>query len=271
MELRAPRRRRNICGNSPSANAPTTIENATTALCDWWRYPVVIPRAWHGRGSDRGGIEAADVGFYRAHVDYTTRALDAKTWSDFAALVEAHNGVWGGCWCMGFHPEGVRKGHTPEGNRAAKRARTVAGTVHQILVYADTECVGWCQYGTPAELPNINNKKAYELGVNDPPTWRIGCIFTANKQRGKGIARAAVAAALEAIGQAGGGTVEAYPEQTAERPPQRGAYLHTGPVELFEQFGFVRDRKIAKWRWVMRAEVPNTAPDQRRHSHSRSG
>jgi len=26
------------------------------------------------------------------------------TWPDFAALVEANNGVWGGCWCMGFHP-----------------------------------------------------------------------------------------------------------------------------------------------------------------------
>jgi hypothetical protein len=49
--------------------------------------------------------------------------------------------------------------------------------------------------------------------------------------------------------------VEAYPEQTAERPPQRGSYLHTGPEELYADFGFVRDRQIAKWRWVMRLEV----------------
>jgi GNAT superfamily N-acetyltransferase len=164
---------------------------------------------------------------------------------------------------MGLHPEGVGKGHTADGNRAAKRERVLAGTVHQILVYADDRCVGWCQYGTPAELPNINNRKAYELGVDDPPTWRIGCIFTASKYRGKGVARAAVAATLDAIAQAGGGAVEAYPEQTAERPPQRGAYLHTGPEALYEQFGFVRDRKIAKWRWVMRATVPDTAPIQR--------
>jgi hypothetical protein len=41
---------------------------------------------------------------------YTTRPLDADTWDDFARLVEANNGVWGGCWCMGFHPEGVGKG-----------------------------------------------------------------------------------------------------------------------------------------------------------------
>jgi hypothetical protein len=36
---------------------------------------------------------------------FTTRMLTPENWDDFAALVEASNGVWGGCWCMGFHPE----------------------------------------------------------------------------------------------------------------------------------------------------------------------
>jgi hypothetical protein len=49
----------------------------------------------------------------------TTRMLTPETWDDFAALVEVNNGVWGGCWCMGFHPEGVGAGHTREGNREA--------------------------------------------------------------------------------------------------------------------------------------------------------
>ena len=40
---------------------------------------------------------------------YTTRPLSPDTWDDFAALVEANNGVWGGCWCMGFHAEGLSK------------------------------------------------------------------------------------------------------------------------------------------------------------------
>ena len=38
-----------------------------------------------------------------------------ETWDDFAALVEVNNGVWGGCWCMGFHPEGVGAGPHPGG------------------------------------------------------------------------------------------------------------------------------------------------------------
>ena len=186
---------------------------------------------------------------------YTTRPLSPETWDDFAALVEANNGVWGGCWCMGFHPEGVGKGSTIAGNRAAKRAHVDAGTVHQTLVYDGDVCVGWCQYGAPAELPSIKNPATYAKGVVDLPAWRIGCIFTGSKYRGSGVARAAVAATLTAIREAGGGIVEAYPEQVAGRGPQRGAYFHTGPETLFEEFGFTRQRQIAKWRWVMRLDL----------------
>jgi hypothetical protein len=97
--------------------------------------------------------------------------------------------------------------------------------------------------------------KAYEKGLAELPGWRIGCLFTGSGSGGKGVARAGVAAALEAIAHAGGGLVEAYPEQVVGRGPQRGAYLHTGPESRFEEFGFVRDRRIAKWRWVMRLHV----------------
>jgi GNAT superfamily N-acetyltransferase len=184
---------------------------------------------------------------------YTTRLLTPQTWADFVALVEASNGVWGGCWCIGFHPEGV--GHGYEGNRELKRQHVLRGTVHQILVYDGDRCVGWCQFGSPAELPNIKNRGVYDRAAGDPPDWRIGCIFTSSRAREKGVASAAVAAALAEIRQAGGGVIEAYPEQTQDRKPQRGAYLHTGPEELYARFGFIRDRKIAKWRWVMRTTI----------------
>lgn len=185
---------------------------------------------------------------------YHTRPLASDTWADFAALVEANHGIWGGCWCMGFHPEGVGKGRTADQNREAKRGHVERG-LRQMLVYADGECVGWCQFGTPAELPTIKNPAAYRRELDGLPDWRIGCLFTTGRHRGRGVARAGVAAALRAIADAGGGIVEAYPEQTTDRPPQRGGYLHTGPEELFAAFGFVRVRRIAKWRWVMSARI----------------
>jgi hypothetical protein len=59
------------------------------------------------------------------------------------------------------------------------------GTVHQVLVYDGDRCVGWCQFGSPTELPNINNRKTYDRGADGPPDWRIGRIFTNAKDRGK--------------------------------------------------------------------------------------
>ena len=185
----------------------------------------------------------------------TTRPLTPDTWGDFAALVEANNGVWGGCWCMGFHPEGVGKGHTAEQNRENKQAHVRAGTVHQLLVFDGDDCVGWCQYGAPAELPTIKNPAAYARELDQLPDWRIGCLFTGNGHRRRGVAREAVAGTLAAIKVAGGGLVEAYPEQVEGRAPQRGAYLHTGPEDLYAELGFERHRKIAKWRWVMRLQI----------------
>ncbi len=182
-----------------------------------------------------------------------TTPLTPQTWPDFAALVEANNGVWGGCWCIGFHPDGFAG--SPAGNCEAKRAHVENGTVHQVLVYRGDECVGWCQYGPPAEVATIKNPKAYEKDLDELPDWRIGCVFTGSRHRGQGVARAGLSAALRAIGEAGGGVVEAYPEQLDGRRPQRGAYLHTGPETLFADLGFVRDRRIAKWRWVMRLTV----------------
>ena len=207
-----------------------------------WDFPVLAEYGHHdAMAADR------DV--------YSTRPLSADTWDDFAQLVEANNGVWGGCWCMGFHTEGLSTSSTAAGNKKAKQAHVRNGTVHQILVYADDECVGWCQYGSPAELPNIKNPGAYAKDLAELPDWRIGCIFTDKRHRGSGVARAAVSGALDAIRGAGGGVVEAYPEQVDGRPPQRGAYFHTGPETLFEDFGFTRDRQIAKWRWVMRLRL----------------
>ena len=187
---------------------------------------------------------------------YRTKALTTETWPDFARLVEANNGVWGGCWCMGFHPEGVGKGHTAAGNRDAKQDHVRRGTVHQVLVYDGDECVGWCQYGSPTELPNLKNPKAYGTGLSELPDWRIGCLFTGRGHQRQGVARAAVTAALAAIEESGGGLVEAYPEQVEGREPQRGSYLHTGPETLFAELGFERDRRIAKWRWVVRRRLP---------------
>jgi hypothetical protein len=179
---------------------------------------------------------------------YTVKALDESTWDAFAALVERNNGVFGGCWCMGFHPEGVGKETTPELNRTRKLERVRAGTAHAALVFDGEDCVGWCQFGAPSELPRIKSRAAYEKDATTVPDWRIACCYVGKGHRRKRAATAALAGAIELIAALGGGTVEGYPEDGDSVP---AGFLFNGALSTYEKFGFVRDRQIGKHRWVV--------------------
>jgi len=184
------------------------------------------------------------------------RALDETTWPDFAALVERHNGVWGGCWCMGFHAEGVGKETTAALNCERKHDRVRAGTAHAALVFDGDDCVGWCQFGTPDELPRIKSRAAYEKGRTTSPDWRIACCYVGKGHRRRGAATAALAGAVDLIAGLGGGTVEGYPEDAASVP---AGFLFNGALSTYERLGFTRDRKIGKHRWVVTKAVAPTA------------
>ena len=109
---------------------------------------------------------------------FAVKPLSQSTWPDFAALVERHNGVWGGCWCMAFHPEGVGRGKTAAQNRTEKECRAREGTAHATLVYDGRTCVGWCQFGSPEELPRIKRQRACGLSRNEAVCiQKSGCLL----------------------------------------------------------------------------------------------
>jgi GNAT superfamily N-acetyltransferase len=179
---------------------------------------------------------------------YTIRPLDGATWPVFAELVERNNGVFGGCWCLGFHPDGNRRG--PH-RRAAKEERVRTDRAHAALVLDEGgNAQGWCQYGSPEELPGIKHRREYDKDAPPLPNWRITCFYVDKKHRGQGVARAALRGALDQIAQSGGGLVEAISEATADREAA-GRFLFTATVELFEQFGFTRGRQVGKHAWIV--------------------
>jgi GNAT superfamily N-acetyltransferase len=189
-----------------------------------------------------------------AEPTYTVKALDQSTWPAFAALVERNNGVFGGCWCMGFHAEGVGKDTTAAQNCKRKHERVRAGTTHAALVFDGDDCLGWCQFGTPDELPRIKSRAAYEKGRTKSPDWRIACCYVGKGHRRQGVATAALAGAVDLIAELGGGTVEGYPEDAGSVP---AGFLFNGALSTYEKLGFTRDRKIGKHRWVVtRAVAP---------------
>ena len=145
-----------------------------------------------------------------------SRLSISSTWAAFAALVERNNGIFGGCWCMGFHLEDSRTDAAH--NRAAKEQRVREGQAHAALVFDGDDCVGWCQFGAPDEVPRIKNRAAYEKARTASPDWRITCCYVGKGHRRQGVATAALAGALDLIAGLGGGTVEGYPEDADSVP-----------------------------------------------------
>lgn len=183
---------------------------------------------------------------------YSIHELDASTWDAFAELVERNNGVYGGCWCIGYHPE---CGQKDIDHRTVKEDRVRTDRAHAALVVDENGAAqGWCQYGSPEELSNIKHKRAYEKDAPPRPDWRITCIFVDQKHRGDGIARAALEGALVQIAERGGGLVEAISEVTTGRQAQ-GRFLFSATVELLEQYEFTKVRQVGKHAWIVSRSV----------------
>lgn len=178
---------------------------------------------------------------------YTTKALSPKTWPDFEYLFSQKNG-WDHCWCMHFHrphrlprnqwlPTRAARGIR---NRQQKKELVERGSAHGILVYARRVPVGWCQYGTREELPRIDSLRNYQ-GLNPAGAtqklWRITCFAVLKNYRQRGVARAALKAALQAIRRKGGGLVEAYPITRWESYAFGNESTH-GTASMFEKEGF---------------------------------
>lgn len=178
------------------------------------------------------------------------RTLSTETWPAFAGLVEKHNGIFGGCWCISFHLGPGEGKQSPPRYRAMKEERVREGRAHAAMVFDGSDAIGWCQFGSPAELPNIKSRKAYDVGAGAPPAWRITCFFVDRERRKTGVAHLALRGALEEIARLGGGKVEAYPEDY-EGQKISSSFLWSGTSGMFEKEGFRRDRKIAMHRWVV--------------------
>ncbi len=187
------------------------------------------------------------------HEGFDVRPLGPETWPAFEQMMRDHDGVWGGCWCLAFHA-GTKKVGVQTERCALKKQMVAEGQTHSALVFDGATCVGFAQYGSPAELPEIKNKKRYQEGDHRLPDWRITCHFVAKSHRKRGVMRRAAEGAVELIAKAGGGIVEVYPEKTANRKAS-SSFLWGGTAELYESLGFTYDRQIGKHAWVLCRDV----------------
>ena len=145
---------------------------------------------------------------------YTIRPLDASTWAVFAELVERNNGIFGGCWCMGYHTDDSR-------DAARNRAGKQTGSARTALTPRSSS-TPTAPHRAGASTAALRNCRASSTGASTRRTRRRRGLadhlfFVDKKHRGQGVARAALEGALDQIAQAGGGRVEAISEVTAGR------------------------------------------------------
>ncbi len=192
--------------------------------------------------------------------EYRVEALSEATWPAFEALVAKHNGIFGGCWCMWFQPDADRDGHG--GGQAAKHRLVVQGRTHHALVMDGDAAVGWCEYGTPEELPRIYHRKEYEASGIEPTRYRLPCFFVDRNHRRRGVATLALQGALDLIAAGGGGTVEGYPRVDVGERKMSASFLFSGSVGMFAGAGFTRGPDIGRFRCIMRRTVAPVARQQ---------
>lgn len=186
--------------------------------------------------------------------EHSIQPLTTHTWDAFDRLVERHNGIFSGCWCIYFHPECAERGKTYEGNRALKRKLVETGKAHAALVMIGDEAVAWAEYGTPDELPTIHHRKQYLAEADLLPDYRITCIFVDRRYRRKGFAKIALAGALDLIAAQGGGVVEGYPHEVGEKK-MNNSFVYNGTRTMYENVGFEFVRPKGLRNTVMRRTV----------------
>ena len=186
--------------------------------------------------------------------DYEIRTLTSETWPAYAALIEKHHGIFGGCWDTYFHSLERDPDRTYDSNRELKCRLVEEGRAHAAVVFEGDAAVGWCQYGSPDELPNIHHRKQYLAEADQFPDYRLTCIFVDRDHRRQGVTELAIRGALDLIAAAGGGVVEGYPH---EKPTKKvsSSFLYNATRPVYERMGFEYVRPKGLKNCVMRIVV----------------
>jgi GNAT superfamily N-acetyltransferase len=146
---------------------------------------------------------------------------------------------------MYFRLPGTRwSNSTAATNRAGLRTLAADDPAPGLVGYSDGRPVAWVGLAPREDYDRLASSKLL-APVDEKPVWSIVCFVVSRSARGRGVASAMLAAAVDYAREHGARTIEAYPlAQESGRVSAAAAYH--GPQSMFEKAGF---SVVATRRW----------------------
>jgi len=144
------------------------------------------------------------------------------------------------CWCIFWRVRSKDFSEaSPAANRERLRALVEQGPPPGLVAVEDDRAIGWVGLAPRPEYQRIEHSRVIPR-VDGPAPWAISCFVVSRDARGRGVASALLAAAVEHARAAGAAAVEGYPIDTdaagGGRVRDTGAYV--GTRSMFERAGF---------------------------------
>lgn len=174
-----------------------------------------------------------------ARPELTCAAITPRDWPALERLFGAR-GACGGCWCMLWRARygGARfEADKGEVNRRRFRELVLNETAHGCLAWRDEEAVGWVSVGPRESFPYFERSRAL-APLPAAHVWSVTCFFVRAGERGRGVASALLASAVELARVRGARIVEGYPIAVRGGARAAAAFAWTGVPALFERAGF---------------------------------
>lgn len=172
------------------------------------------------------------------------RPLTPRLMDDLGVVLR---GGWGAsCWCMHPRLTAAQERDLPGSGTESERRRAAMTKLARrrrapgLLAFENGEPVGWVAIAPRTELARIDQSRATPR-VDDEDVWVIPCVTVRKTARGRGIACALIAAAVDYAVEHGAPAVEAYPRASATRVGDENAWF--GTEIMFRRAGFRVVRK----------------------------
>jgi GNAT superfamily N-acetyltransferase len=168
--------------------------------------------------------------------------LTTDRWPD----VEALFGLGGDpktCWCVYWRLRGKDWSLSSSGkNRDHLREIVEHGPAPGLLAYRGPTAVGWVSLGPREDFARLEASRIRPR-LDDILVWSIVCFVVARTERGQGVARQLLDAAVDYARDNGAPAVEAYPVDSGGARVGAGV-AYTGLLSTFEAAGFRVVRQI---------------------------